>query len=123
MIKNKLLLSFIAILASSRMVCAEENEFQKWTKNGSEYQSWTKDGQEFQKWTAGDGGYNASPYGNAYQEGYKEAHHEDKGIYSIEPIPPMAPIPKVGKTSEQDGFNRGFYEYYQERKEKWLKGE
>lgn len=120
---NKIVLSCLVACFCSIATHSEENEFQKWTKNGQEYNNWTKDGQEFNKWTAGEYGYQTNPYANSYNIGYQEAFREDNGMYSIVPLPKIAPIPKNGLSSQQDGFNRGFYEYYQERKEKWSRGE
>jgi len=115
---NKIVLSCLVACFCSIATHSEENEFQKWTKNGQEYNNWTKDGQEFNKWTAGEYGYQTNPYANSYNIGYQEAFREDNGGYSIRPLPKIAPIPKNGMSSRQDGFNRGFYEYYMEKKNK-----
>lgn len=123
MLANKIFTSLLVVCSCSILSRSEENEFQKWTKNGSEYQNWTKQGEEYKKQTDGEYGYQSNPYANAYNTGYQEAFREDDGMYSIVPLPKIAPIPKNGLSSQQDGFNRGFYEYYQERKEKWSRGE
>jgi hypothetical protein len=45
-----------------------------------------------------------------FNNGYKKGYCQDQGIGCIEPIPPIAPNPKVGESSESynDGYNRGF---------------
>lgn len=49
-------------------------------------------------------------YTNGFNNGYKKGYCHDKGIGCIDPIPPIAPIPKIGESSESytDGYNRGF---------------
>ncbi len=121
MFSNKIVFPLIIVCLCSITIHSEENEFQKWTKNGQEYNNWTKQGQEFNKWTAGEHGSNGDRYTEAYNKGYEEAYREDRGMYAIKPLPKMAPIPKTGMSSQQDAFNRGFYEYYQELKERSLK--
>lgn len=118
---NKIVFPLLIVCLLSITVHSDENEFQKWTKNGQEYNNWTKQGQEFNKWTAGEYGYNGDEYTSAYNKGYEEAYRDDHGIYAITPLHRIAPIPETGKSRQQDGFNRGFYEYYQELKEKQLK--
>lgn len=44
---------------------------------------------------------------NGYQEGYKAGYcHNDQ--FCIPPIPPMCPMPNMGESTFQDGYNRGF---------------
>ena len=57
-----------------------------------------------------------SNYYEAYQEGYKAGHREANGQFSIAPIPPMAPLPELGKGSDQDAYNRGLIEAYEKEK-------
>jgi len=49
-------------------------------------------------------------YTNGFNTGYKKGYCQDQGIGCIEPIPPIAPIPKIGESSNNytDGYNRGF---------------
>ncbi|WP_410878172.1 hypothetical protein [Myroides sp. DW712] len=51
-------------------------------------------------------------FSQGFADGYKKGFCYDKGISCIEPIPPIAPIPKIGEssTSYNDGYNRGFQE-------------
>ncbi len=109
---NKIVLPLLMVCLCSITTHSDENEFQKWTKNGEEYQDWTKQGEEFNKWTAGEHGYNGDEYTSAYNKGYEEAYRDDHGMYAIKPLPKKAPIPKNGMSTIRDGFNRGFYEYY-----------
>lgn len=45
-----------------------------------------------------------------FNDGYKKGYCQDQGIGCIEPIPPIAPIPKIEENSNSytDGYNRGF---------------
>jgi len=45
-----------------------------------------------------------------FNNGYKKGYCQDQGISCIEPIPPIAPNPKIGENSNNynDGYNRGF---------------
>lgn len=54
--------------------------------------------------------FGQSMYINGFNSGYKKGYCHDQGIGCIEPIPPIAPIPKIGESSENfhDGYNRGF---------------
>lgn len=54
--------------------------------------------------------YSQTNYVRGFNNGYKEGYCHDKGIGCIEPIPPTAPIPKIGESSGsyKDGYNRGF---------------
>ncbi|MFD1614821.1 tetratricopeptide repeat protein [Gelatiniphilus marinus] len=47
---------------------------------------------------------------NGFNTGYKKGYCQDQGVGCIDPIPPIAPIPKVGESSDSytDGYNRGF---------------
>ena len=47
---------------------------------------------------------------NGFNNGYKKRFCHDKGVSCIEPIPPIAPNPKIGESSNNynDGYNRGF---------------
>ena len=50
-----------------------------------------------------------SAYDKGFDEGYKKGYCYEK-LSCIPPIPPIAPIPKIGESSSsyQDGYNRGF---------------
>lgn len=49
----------------------------------------------------------ASAFCDGYQAGYKAgACYQKYGC--IPPIPPICPIARVGESSFQDGYNRGF---------------
>ena len=42
-----------------------------------------------------------------YKDGYAAGWcYEDN--FCIDPIPPICPIPKIGESGYQDGYNRGF---------------
>jgi hypothetical protein len=49
-------------------------------------------------------------YTNGFNTGYKKGYCQDQGVGCIDPIPPIAPIPKIGESSDNytDGYNRGF---------------
>ncbi|PCI06599.1 MAG: hypothetical protein COB73_09845 [Flavobacteriaceae bacterium] len=51
-----------------------------------------------------------SSFTNGFNNGYKKGYCQDQGIGCIDPIPPNAPIPKIGENSDNytDGYNRGF---------------
>jgi hypothetical protein len=102
--------------------CTPGNEFQKWTSCGEAYQEWTKQGNAYTEWTAGPNGYQSSDYSEAYIIGRIEAYRAEHGMSAVTPIQRIAPIEKVGKNEPIDGFTRGFYEYYQERKKVWMDG-
>lgn len=123
--KNKIIvaLPFVLILCLSiSHPCDTANEFQRWTACGEAYNEWTKSGSEYNKWTAGPNGYQPSEYSEAYQLGRIEAYRSEHGMSSVTPIPTITPIENVGYTKPIDGFRRGFYEYYQERKKEWENG-
>lgn len=49
----------------------------------------------------------ASAFCDGYKDGYKAGYcYQQFGC--IPPIPPICPIPNVGETTYQDGYNRGF---------------
>ena len=45
-----------------------------------------------------------------FNNGYKKGYCQDQGVGCIEPIPPIAPNPKIDESSNSynDGYNRGF---------------
>ena len=47
---------------------------------------------------------------NGFNNGYKKGFCQDQGVGCIEPVPPIAPSPKIGESSNNytDGYNRGF---------------
>ncbi len=51
-----------------------------------------------------------TPYENGFYKGYKQGFCYIIGPSCIEPIPPIAPIPRVSESLEHymDGYNRGF---------------
>ena len=49
----------------------------------------------------------ASDFCDGYQEGYKEGYCYGKNA-CIEPLAPLCPLPNVGDSTYQDGYNRGF---------------
>ena len=51
-----------------------------------------------------------SSFTNGFNKGYKKGFCQDQGVGCIDPIPPIAPIPKIGESSDSytDGYNRGF---------------
>jgi len=50
---------------------------------------------------------NQPSYSDAYQEGYQSGATYGKP-FAIKPIAPITPIQKIGQSSPQDGYNRGF---------------
>jgi hypothetical protein len=54
--------------------------------------------------------FSQTKFNEGFNVGYKKGYCQDQGIGCIEPIPPIAPIPKVGESSDSynDGYNRGF---------------
>jgi len=56
-----------------------------------------------------------SSYPDNYQKGYKEGYtYNEGGIREIAPIPPIAPIPNVGETTE-DAYTRGILDGRKDR--------
>jgi hypothetical protein len=57
---------------------------------------------------------NISTYKTKFAQGFEDGHCEgwkdEKGQYAICPVAPIAPIPKVGQSSDsyRDGYNTGF---------------
>jgi hypothetical protein len=51
-----------------------------------------------------------SSFTNGFKKGYKKGFCQDQGVGCIDPIPPIAPNPKIGENSDSytDGYNRGF---------------
>lgn len=51
-----------------------------------------------------------SNFTNGFNNGYKKGYCHDQGIGCLEPISPIAPIPKIGESNDSytDGYNRGF---------------
>ncbi|MFJ1263085.1 outer membrane beta-barrel protein [Capnocytophaga canis] len=51
-----------------------------------------------------------SRFQKGFKVGYKEGWCYDKGVGCIPPIPPIAPIPRIGEdmNNYQDGYRRGF---------------
>jgi hypothetical protein len=49
-------------------------------------------------------------FNDGWEEGFCEGWKDIKGNYSICPITPIAPIPRIGESSDsfRDGYNRGF---------------
>jgi len=49
-------------------------------------------------------------YVRGFNNGYKKGYCFDQGVGCLAPIPPIAPIPKIGESldSYNDGYNRGF---------------
>lgn len=47
-------------------------------------------------------------YSDGWEEGWSEGWKYVKGPYSIPPIAPIAPIPRIGQDKYKDGYNRGF---------------
>lgn len=49
-------------------------------------------------------------YDRGFDAGYKKGYCYNKGVRCVEPVPPIAPIPKIGEGIDnyQDGYNRGF---------------
>jgi hypothetical protein len=48
------------------------------------------------------------PYCNGWEQGYCQGWQYVKGEWSICPITPICPIPKLMETKFLDGYNRGF---------------
>ncbi|MBT0609223.1 tetratricopeptide repeat protein [Aequorivita echinoideorum] len=61
-----------------------------------------------------------SKYTNGFNNGYKKGFCQDQGVGCVEPVPPVAPVPKVGENSSSysDGYNRGFKMGLNARKKK-----
>ena len=53
-------------------------------------------------------GYSQNEFSDGYKAGYKEGNCFDKTVGCISRIPPIAPIPPVGKNTYKDGYNIGF---------------
>jgi hypothetical protein len=51
----------------------------------------------------------ASDYCDGYKEGYKQGYCYGK-YGCIPPIPPICPIPNIGESTYQHGYNRGVIE-------------
>ena len=47
-------------------------------------------------------------YCEGWEDGYCEGWKDVKGKYSICPIAPICPVPKIGERGFKDGYNRGF---------------
>ncbi|HFG0578739.1 TPA: hypothetical protein ACGFUY_002602 [Flavobacterium psychrophilum] len=52
--------------------------------------------------------FSQNDFSNGYKEGYKSGYCYEQGYGCIPPIPPIAPIPRVGESTYTDGYNRGF---------------
>lgn len=54
--------------------------------------------------------FGQSNFSNGFSDGYKKGYCQNQGIGCMSPLPPIAPIPKIGENmnSYQDGYNRGF---------------
>jgi hypothetical protein len=55
--------------------------------------------------------FGQSDYSRGFQNGYKAGYcYNDPGCINFPPIPPMAPMPRIGESQDnyQDGYNRGF---------------
>ena len=59
-----------------------------------------------------------SNFDNGYKKGFQEGYCFNKSIGCIEPISPIAPIPKIGENmnSYTDGYNRGFNDGLEKQK-------
>jgi len=53
----------------------------------------------------------SSSFERGFRDGYCQAKKEDKGQYTTCATSPIAPIPKAGKESYQDGFSAGYKKY------------
>jgi hypothetical protein len=51
---------------------------------------------------------NVSNYCKGWEDGYCEGWKDVKGEYTICPITPLCPLPKIGKDNYKGGYNRGF---------------
>ena len=60
----------------------------------------------------------SSSFERGFRDGYCQAKKEDKGHYTPCAVSPIAPIPKVGKESYQDGFSIGMETYKKKNKSK-----
>jgi len=50
----------------------------------------------------------ASDFCKGYQAGYKRGWCSGQSYGCIPPIPPICPIPNIGESTYQDGYDRGF---------------
>ena len=50
----------------------------------------------------------SSSFERGFKDGYCQAKKENKGQYTTCVTSPLAPMPKVGKNSYQDGFSAGY---------------
>jgi hypothetical protein len=50
----------------------------------------------------------ASEYCEGWQSGWNNGWKYVKGQYSIPPIAPICPIPRIGEDGYRGGYNRGF---------------
>ncbi len=55
-------------------------------------------------------GFAQSKFDKGFNDGYNNGYCQDQGIGCLSPIPPIAPIPKIGENLDSyiDGYNRGF---------------
>jgi hypothetical protein len=62
--------------------------------------------------------FSQTNFDKGFYNGFKEGYCHDKGIGCLEPIPPIAPVPKIAEDSNDymDGYNRGFKEGIEKRK-------
>lgn len=49
-----------------------------------------------------------SSYCEGFEAGFKKGYCYNKGFGCITPIVPICPLPRIGETSWNDGYNRGF---------------
>jgi len=48
-----------------------------------------------------------SDYCDGWKAGYKAGYCYQQ-VYCLEPLPPLCPLPQIGRNSYEDGYNDGF---------------
>jgi len=56
-------------------------------------------------------------YSEAYQYGYQEGHTYGNES-ALKPLAPLAPLPRLGESGAQDGYNRGLIDGYKAKQER-----
>lgn len=49
----------------------------------------------------------ASDYCDGFEAGYAEGYCYQE-TFCLKPLPPLCPLPRLGESTFQDGYNRGF---------------
>lgn len=111
--KKPILVLVLTLLISPLMALKQENQI-KIQKDSSELK---EPSPNFLLWTIeNQNEYETVEHNNNYlqgwEDGYCEGWKDVKGMYAICPIPPIAPLPLIGRDDYVDGYNRGFKHGY-----------